>query len=64
MRTRDEIEKRIAAIEADERMKAPSANIVVNAPLALIQLEGESVVQALRWALGKAAYCARSYASR
>jgi hypothetical protein len=48
------IEKRIAEIEADSRyqsgLKNP-ANIIINAPLALIQLSFESEIQALRWVL-------------
>lgn len=61
MRTADEIRERIAVIECDERMGYEPANVVVNAPLALIQLEGENVIQALKWVLGEASMCAGSY---
>lgn len=37
-RSRKEIMNRIAFLEKDERLKSPTANILINAPLALIQL--------------------------
>lgn len=48
------INKRIAEIEADERYQSgrkKPATIDVNAPLALIQLELETEIKALRWVL-------------
>ncbi len=52
MRTREEIEKRLAALAADARLKAPPALVQVNAPLALIQVDGHAEERALRWVLG------------
>jgi len=59
-----QIRDRIAAIEADERMSYKPANVMVNAPLALIQVEGKAVSQALLWVLDEASYCAGSYPDR
>ncbi len=64
MRSREEIEHRIREIESDERMGYEPALIDVNAPLALIQVEGKVAVAALKWALGEGAYCAGSYPHR
>ncbi len=56
MKTEEEIKKRIAVIEADERyqsgLKHP-ATIDINAPLALIQLGFESEIATLRWVLSQ-----------
>lgn len=60
-RSRAEIEQRIAEIRGDDRMSYKPARVDVNAPLALIQVEGESAAQALEWALGKRKTCAQSY---
>lgn len=64
MRTEQEIRRRLAEIARDERMSYPSASVIENAPLALIQVQGESAVEALRWVLGEAATCAGCFPSR
>lgn len=54
MRSIDEIRKRIAEIEADERYisgKEHPAIVDINAPLALIQVAFESEVRTLKWLL-------------
>jgi len=61
LRSGAELRRRIAEVEADERFHYPPARVDVNAPLALIQVEGKAVVQALRWALGELPGCAYSY---
>lgn len=54
MRSKEEIEAKIADIEADSRyqdgQKRP-ATIDINAPLALIQLELEARLKTLKWVL-------------
>ena len=52
MRSENNIIKKINDLKSDERMSYPSANIQINAPLALIQLSIESKISALEWALG------------
>ena len=61
MKTEQEIRARIAEIESDDRLHYKVATVFENAPLAMIQLEGESVTQALRWVLGESTGCAWSY---
>lgn len=56
--------QRIREIESDERMGYKPARVDVNAPLALIQVEGRAAAEALRWALGKRESCAGSYPSK
>lgn len=51
MQTEVEIKKKLKKILSDERLKYPSANIQINAPLALIQLELETKRDILRWVL-------------
>ena len=51
MKTREQIEGLIAVIEADVRLSYPAANITINAPLALIQIELKAELRALKWAL-------------
>lgn len=51
MKSPEEIRKRIAKIEADERYHYPPADVEINAPLALIQLEMETTVAVLKWVL-------------
>jgi hypothetical protein len=51
MKTREEIEKRIAELKADERLGYPSANVFTNAPLALIQVALKNEIMALNWVL-------------
>ena len=51
MKTKAEIEKRIAELKADERLGYPPANVFVNAPLALIQVALKNELMALSWVL-------------
>lgn len=53
MRTVEQINKLITAIKADERLACPSANIMINAPLALEQLVQTTKLHALQWTLGE-----------
>lgn len=52
MKTKEEIEKKIAELKADERLTYPPAQIMINAPLALIQLDAKAHIHSLEWALG------------
>jgi hypothetical protein len=51
MKTKAEIEKRLAELKADERLSYPPANVFTNAPLALIQVALKNEVMALTWVL-------------
>lgn len=51
MKNENEIEKELARLKADERLSYPSANVFINAPLALIQQDLESRVAILQWVL-------------
>lgn len=51
MKSQTEIQDKLKKILADERLSYPSANIQINAPLALIQLELETKRDTLRWVL-------------
>ena len=51
MKTQQELEARLAEIEADERLHYRPALVQVNAPLALIQTALATEANALRWAL-------------
>ena len=51
MQTEVEIKKRLKKILSDERLGYPSANVQVNAPLALIQLQLETERDILKWVL-------------
>ena len=64
MKTEAEIWKRIAEIRSDERMSYKPANVQVNAPLALIQVEGAAVVSALEWVLGQRCFCGGSFPTK
>lgn len=64
MKTEAEIRQRIQEIASDVRVNDTPADVFVNAPLALIQVEGASVIQALEWALGKRKTCADSFPAR
>lgn len=58
------LRRRIKEIESDDRYPKSGekkADVVVNSPLALIQLEGTSAVNALQWVLGERVHCAGSY---
>lgn len=52
MKTKKEIAYRIAELLADERLHYPTATVFENAPLALIQLSGETELKTLCWILG------------
>ena len=51
MKTKEEIEKRIAELKDDERLGYPPANVYTNAPLALIQVALKNELMALNWVL-------------
>jgi hypothetical protein len=54
MRTKAEIQKRIAEIEANESYKSGRHNpatVDINAPLALIHLSLETEISTLKWVL-------------
>ena len=51
MKSGDEIRKQITELEADERHKLPPALVDINAPLALIQVEIDAKLIALKWVL-------------
>jgi hypothetical protein len=53
MKTKKEIEDRIKEIQSDERISYPTANVFVNAPLALIQTGLESTLATLKLVLGE-----------
>jgi len=46
------MEKKLAALEADERIDYPSAEVETNAPLALIQVSLRSQANVIRELLG------------
>lgn len=52
MMTKEEINARISEILKDERLHYKTANIRINAPLALIQLSLETEVHTLQTVLG------------
>jgi len=54
MKTEKQIQNMIDKLKSDSRLKSPTANIQINAPLALIQLELESKISTLKWALKEA----------
>ena len=49
MKTEKEILERIKLLEGDDRLKCPTANIQINAPLALIQLSLAVEIGTLKW---------------
>lgn len=51
MRTRKDIEETLALFLGNECLNLPRATIEENAPLALTQLEYETIVRTLRWVL-------------
>lgn len=52
MKTEQEIRARMDELKSDERMTYKSANVFINAPLAIIQVELGAKIHALEWALG------------
>lgn len=55
MRPEAEIRARLADLMEDERLHYKRANVLVNAPLALIQVEGHAEAWTLAWVLGEPA---------
>lgn len=53
MKTEEEIQDKINEIQSDERFNYEPANVLTNAPLALIQTDMEAKFKALNWVLGK-----------
>ena len=56
MKTKEQINKRIAEIESDSRYQSglkKAATIDINAPLALIQLAFEVEIRVLKWILSE-----------
>ena len=51
MKTREELEERLAKIEADDRIHYSPALVQVNAPLALEQVALKKEANTLRWVL-------------
>ena len=51
MKTQQEIEERLDKILKDDRLSYPPANVQINAPLALIQVQLESMRSILLWVL-------------
>lgn len=47
----NKLEERLKEIESDERLSYADANILINAPLALIQLELKTKRDTLKWVL-------------
>lgn len=53
MKNEKEIRDQLNKIRSDERLSYPTATIVENAPLALIQLDLEAKIDALEWVLNE-----------
>ena len=51
MKTEKEIQKAIKSVESDDRVKAPPANVDINAPLALVQVDLKAKLMTLKWVL-------------
>lgn len=51
MKSGKEIREKISRLRADDRLKQPAADVEVNAPLALIQVDIEAQIRALEWVL-------------
>jgi len=51
MQTIEKIKKQLYKAKGDDRLKSPTATIVENAPLALVQLELETTIRVLKWVL-------------
>jgi hypothetical protein len=52
MKSEAEVRALLKKIESDERLWYKPALVQINAPLALIQVEGETKANMLRWVLG------------
>lgn len=53
MKSKKQIINKIKELSNDERLSYPTATIIENAPLALIQLELECKIAILKWILTK-----------
>jgi len=53
MKSKNEILTKIRELEADERHKCEPALVQINAPLALMQVEIQSKIDALMWVLNQ-----------
>jgi hypothetical protein len=53
LQSEEEVRAKLEEILSDERLSYPTATIVENAPLALIQLAGESKADTLKWVLAE-----------
>jgi hypothetical protein len=55
MRKEKQIRAKLRELEKyyEPVLKQPPSNIQINAPLALMQLEGETKIHALQWVLGE-----------
>ena len=51
MKSEKEIKAKLKEVEADEALHRPPANVFVNAPLALFQMELETRQRLLKWVL-------------
>ncbi len=51
MKSKQEIQEKLFDVEKDERLSYPTATVIENAPLALIQLSLETKRDILRWIL-------------
>lgn len=52
MKNADAITAKLAELKSDMRLTYPPANIQINAPLALCQIEAETKIRTLEWVLG------------
>lgn len=52
MKSESELLQELAKLRTDERVSYPTANVVINAPLALVQITLETRIHALEWVLG------------
>lgn len=64
VRSAEEIEALLAAIRGDDRMAGKPALVMINAPLALIQVEGQAKIDVLEWLLGERDWCGGSFVFR
>jgi len=51
MRSKHDIQTLLDKLTSDDRLSDPPANVFINAPLALIQLELEAKITILKWVL-------------
>jgi len=51
MRSEKEIKEKLEALASDERLSYKPASVLINAPLALIQVDLKAQVDILKWVL-------------